>query len=143
MKKLTVEDIEVPDFMLRAASKNWLQSDHEQWHGPRMKKALAAALYALAEEPIVPTDEQAGELWDRKGSWVISDTEHYAKGIAREWQRRMFLKPQPELPEEVKLLMFDPKIVKCGVELAGRNWNESILKAYALGQRNKEDGGGR
>jgi hypothetical protein len=63
---------------------------------------LASALAWLSENPIVPTSEQYSALMgefcvqqhnEGSGSWVM-----------REWQRRMFLAPEPEFPEIADVL---------------------------------------
>src|ERR1700677_8462 len=55
---------------------------------------------ALAENPIVPTD---GDVVDM--AKVVPDDEDYItkpKNYCVEWQRRMFLAPEPEGPEAIR-----------------------------------------
>lgn len=65
----------------------------------RVNGALKAALRWLSENPIVPTKEQWDEL--RRTCWVPDELQ------AVEWQRRMFLAPQPEQVVEVRVLASD------------------------------------
>jgi hypothetical protein len=61
---------------------------------------LASAFSWLSENPIVPTDEQWALLldWDSQ----ISSFDTFFRHVLAEWQRRMFLAPELEVPEEVK-----------------------------------------
>ena len=77
--------------------------------------AVEAALRWLSENPIVPTDEQIRDLFEAnrygvsREAWRIYFTE---------WQRRMFLAPEPEIPDEIEdLLRFPPDIVIPGDDL--------------------------
>ena len=61
--------------------------------------SVEAAMRCLSENPIVPTEEQKFELlsWARKtqtgDQWVTAAND--PGGIAVEWQRHMFLAPEP------------------------------------------------
>jgi hypothetical protein len=61
--------------------------------------AVEVALGWLAENPIVPTVEQASECCKRHFS--DDGLEFFRLGLI-EWQRRMFLAPEPEVPEEIQ-----------------------------------------
>ena len=92
--------------------------------GEATTKCLEAALRWLSENPIVPTSRQERELVD---SWIketsLGKTEH----LVTEWQRRMFLAPEPEVPEEIKDLLagVHPDVTPIAIE------------AYRRGQKSK------
>lgn len=85
--------IVVPEEMLVAASDALAKMKYPALRIELAGVALEAALLWLSENPIVPTDEQADELW--RHPKVLSIYEHYAKAMARDWQRMMFLAPNP------------------------------------------------
>jgi hypothetical protein len=128
-KKLTVDDIEVPEGMLDAFLEKLLEGtgkDPAKFRSWRSE--LAAALLWLAENPIVPNDEQANQLWHHPKT--LDGDEHYSKAMARQWQQIMFLKPGPELPDELKALMFR----YAGDQSQRTSPDERVLAAYKLGQ---------
>lgn len=105
----------IPDGMVKealneffkAASLNGLSAPLTD--GQRLLYALEAALRWMAENPIVPTDEQALALYHfaykypgKNYGKYPSTYEGYAQCITEEWQRRMFLESEPEVPEEIK-----------------------------------------
>ena len=122
---MSKKKIVVPDGMLAVAT-----AACEKWSGIResqlAQKVLESALAWLAKNPISPTPEQAiaiakSRFDDRvTGIW-------FATG-AVEWQRRMFLAPEPEVPEEIKDLM----------DRWGNRFDEAILQAYRRGLAAKE-----
>lgn len=112
-----IKRIVVQDGMYRAAMKF-------QDSGIQFSDALEAALLWLAENPIVPNCEQAEELFCNKS--IIS--------VCVEWQRRMFLAPEPEVPEELKDLLDGMKYMPT----LEREWATRVaLESYRLGQRSK------
>ena len=76
----------VPEGMYDAAMKY-------QDSGIQCGAALEAALLWLSENPIVPTEEQAQYMYDGKNGLGHAGTIRYCM---IEWQRRMFLAPEPE-----------------------------------------------
>jgi hypothetical protein len=77
----------------------------------RIELILEAALRWLSENPIVPTEKQERKLDD---AWMESKKDlasryykcaHATEFGAIEWQRMMFLEPEPEVPEEIKDLI--------------------------------------
>ena len=91
----------------------------------------------VSENPIVPTDKQAEELLMSQLftplSKRMSPTLDAVRGVAIEWQKRMFLNLQPELPEEVK------ELFPCeGSAYTHENMKDRIIAAYELGQKNRE-----
>lgn len=100
----------------------------EQW----ASCGLEAALRWLSENPIVPTDEQVEHLkvglncyqtWNDQ-LWLICDA----------WQRRMFLAPELEVPEEISELccQMDKYLNHTdGPSLA----KDLLIEAYRRGQK--------
>lgn len=95
--------IVVPPGMLDAVSDEMCQRwryRKEDW--PSVKKTDAAnlsfsletALRWLAENPIVPTEKQFAKLYDDLSG--VNDGKLTQRGVI-EWQRRMFLAPEPSL----------------------------------------------
>ena len=100
--------IQVPVGMSEAFHK---AENHEgfKWDDAVLDAMLSAALRWLSENPIVPNEADVMEiLQERVRSHHISGEEYCAippatvRFVIREWQRRMFLAPEPEtsLPEE-------------------------------------------
>ena len=90
--------IKIPEGMLEAAAMELsdvgFRSDVIAYD---VKRMLKAALRWLSENPIVPTDAQIEEMKIK----LVPVHPHWSNIVA-EWQRRMFLAPEPEtsLPEE-------------------------------------------
>jgi hypothetical protein len=89
--------IKVPEGMLKAATDAVLRNptaNRETQIGPIVARAVCAH---LSENPIVPTMEQAKGIAGTGG--LSSDYDYDPSSIrwgAAEWQRRMFLAPEPE-----------------------------------------------
>jgi len=90
-------NIKIPEGMLEALHtamctkiEGGCQPDYE-------RAALEAALRWLSDNPIVPTVDQAQEIWA-----YVSRGESFLRNLFVEWQRRMFLAPEPEEPEKIK-----------------------------------------
>jgi hypothetical protein len=83
--------IKVPDGMLEYGQKAYgnLPDNSDD----PCETIIEAALQCLAENPIVPTEEQAQYMYDGKNGCGHSATIQYCMV---EWQRRMFLAPEPE-----------------------------------------------
>jgi hypothetical protein len=85
----------VPEGMLKAVEDIFMRS----WFSP--KRVLEAALRWLAENPIVPTEEQVDAMarHHEKDGGSLSDTGVlFERDAIAEWQRRMFLAPDQEGP---------------------------------------------
>lgn len=134
MKNIRVEDIEVPEEMFQVIYKTWL-SDPAQWTGPRLKHAVALGLMHLAENPIVPSIEEANDVGTTASAITnySSSSKHYTVEACIEWQRRMFLKREPELPEEVKVLHVTSYVAAAAIAPDGIN--KLIDRAYELGKK--------
>ena len=89
---------------------------------------ISAALAYLANNPIVPSDLEHYQKLSpdqRSYSWEV-------KEIIQEFQRRMFLRAEPEVPEEVRALLINPSpdtVYGCA------DINRHILKAFELGKK--------
>jgi hypothetical protein len=122
--------IVVPEGMLKAA----IASHNDavlKGNTPLVRDALEAALRWLAENPIVPTTEQVLAVRRACGETHTALTEK-AKPLFAEWQRRMFLAPEPEVPEEIKDLLdpLDPYPYKSV-------HNPQVLEAYRRGKESR------
>ena len=99
---------------------------------PRVPVILEAAITWLSQHPIEPTDQQMRDIFDTPGySQGWSSHKHYLK----EWQRRMFLAPKPEVPESLKDILFYVgsglhSDCQSGVDEA----NAVVIEAYRRGQ---------
>jgi len=140
--------IVVPKGMIEAVidhhpSKGALQSDPDMLSTDTVTAVLEAAIRWMIENPIVPSTKDADKLW-REAHTLSADskTGHAGKDMLIEWQRMMFLAPEPEVPEEVKDLMSkyaDPKLQTDGLLRAmARGHNEDIIEAYRRGQKSRE-----
>ncbi len=63
--------------------------------------ALYEALRWLSENPILPTPEQAKELWRTTGAGEPNEAKR-AAAHAIEWQRRIFLAPEQKLSQSAQ-----------------------------------------
>lgn len=130
--------IEIPEGMLdaaRNATKSW----------EYCLEALDAALLWLAENPIVPTDGQMQRLYEDMSK--INDGRLTHRAVV-EWQRRMFLEPNPEVPEAIKDLLLDensciPLATNMPMPMqsftytigdAERKHNAQVIEAYRRGK---------
>lgn len=118
----------VPEGMLEAFLHEE-NHDGTKWDDEVLNAMLAAALRWLAENPIVPTDEQIRALW----SEVCKSTPGSYKHGLVEWQRRMFLAAEPEIPEAVKDLMWE-RVGFAGFTNDRESYNDNILEAYRRGR---------
>jgi len=94
---------------------------------------LEAALLWLSENPIVPTDEQSLAVVGLKRAFPF-DAHEWVRWGAVEWQRRMFLAPEPEVPEEARKFMWSSPVD--GVSEDQRiNHNCIVVNAFVAGQK--------
>jgi len=141
----------LPNGMERAA---WDAMDaHAKVHGPAvgcvlgsmcsLTAGLEAAIRWQAENPAVPTPEQGREIravWDHVDRLKDASVCDFVETICREWQRRMYLAPEPEVPEAVEDLMHKnrkPYTVDCTPEAQ----DQRILEAYRRGQKSTQQSG--
>lgn len=104
----------------------------------KVTRGLECALRWLAENPIVPSMEQVIDI--SKASIVDSHrVDLFVHYVCAEWQRRMFLAPEPRVSEVVKdLLWLDPPVDLLAVDDCGgaitQEANLRILEAYRRGR---------
>lgn len=138
MSKLTIDMIEVPEGMLHAGESAAISI------GAKMSDTtfryiaeciLRAALHDLAENPIEPTDdvihECARTIAGKSAKYRVDCT--ITRKFFSEWQRRMFLRKQDPLPDEVKELIAQPFDNSSFSEM----FAERIRKAYELGKKER------
>jgi hypothetical protein len=106
----------VPEGMLKAVQNALVGywHDHTVTSDSSITVVLEAAVRWLSENPIVPTEQEYrdfGVKFDFQGVKCIA-----------EWQRRMFLAPEPEVPEAIKDLMCGESVdVKPPVEVGNKD----------------------
>ncbi len=118
---ITPDQIEVPEGMVYAAENRLPYIDPGL-----LRIILALGLAELANYPVVLTPEMCVEIeraWNTAPD--VSGPHQYSVFFVFEAQRRMFLKPEPELPLDVKEL-----IAKMG---GGAEAGEQIRRAYEIG----------
>ena len=136
----------IPEGMLKAATAHVdmkTQTGDAVFHN--IKTGLEAALLWLSKNPIVPTYEQIESLLKicvqnvpGKNGMTL-----YQKEFCKEWQRIMFLSPDPEVPEEIKDLLYceQDRIGIHGdpVHASKLIWESDrrAIEAYHRGQRSK------
>lgn len=85
----------VPEGMLKAAM-DWAVTNHV--HGMVVVGGVVeAALRWLSENPIVPSEAEMAKIM---AYWREGHPENFYIYCSVEWQRRMFLAPELEVPEE-------------------------------------------
>ena len=103
------------------------------WFPPsRIPEMLEAAVEWLAKNPSVPNEAQV--------ECILSDKARSGNGlkcwdlpeIIVEWQRRMFLALEPEVPEEIKDLLWGGDVT------ISSSVNKSLLEAYRRGRTASE-----
>lgn len=138
-----MKKIIVPQKMHSAA---WnAQHEHAKTHGPAvgclpgspcsLDVGLEAALRWLSENPIVPTHKQVQDI-AQSNVYYTSDV---AKWIV-EWQRRMFLAPELDIPDGVEDLMWSETLYAgdTGFHDAIPNINKAIVEAFHRGQESRK-----
>lgn len=101
--------------------------------------SVEAALQWLAENPVVPTDEQEESL--RNACFRVVGPTRFVRNVAVEWQRRMFLASEPEVPEEIKDLLVNPSnwviSTVMGTSVDSSIINSRVIEAF---RRGRQDG---
>jgi len=143
--------IVVPEGMLRAAWHAQLPADNPtfEWdEGDELnrkfyRRIFEAALRWLSENPIVPTLEQTESM--RHLFHITDKPLSVYQNVAVEWQRRCFLAPEPEVPEDVKELLWADARCPDGIfyfpvddrkpyTSETLHHNEQIIEAYRRGK---------
>lgn len=132
------EKIVVPEGMLEAAASIPADPWYEGNKRGEIEERLEVALRWLSENPIVPTDEQIRSMSEKVYGIHIAYPENpviaeplmaLAKEYLAEFQRRMFLELEPEVPEVADLVK--------DFRRDGDAYN-AVLEAYRRGQKSKD-----
>jgi hypothetical protein len=92
--------------------------------------AIEAALRWMSQNPIVPTETQMLNMRQETGDDSMThDYNERAVFLATEWQRRMFLAPEPEVPSEVGDLLWDND------HIPNEKINADIIEAFNRGKK--------
>ena len=127
-----MREIVVPEGMLKSVYySEGYELELRREREPDIERIVEATLRWLSENPIVPTVEQSSEMMEK---FPVNTT----RNVCVEWQRRMFLSPESEVPESIKDLIFNLKFT-ANPEVA----NNAILEAYRRGQRSVAKGSGQ
>ena len=99
----------------------------------RARVAVEVALRWLSENPIVPSEEQAASLYGASLNIDYEKRYDATRAVVVEWQRRMFLAPPGEVPEEVKDLLTprcnpNERWLPC-------NHDNAVIEAFRRGQK--------
>jgi hypothetical protein len=127
-----IDDIEVPEGMLDA-------TEEGHYSRPYHTDMLKAALNWLRNNPIVPNEHEAKKLQNDYVKSPIGTTylDLWHVWSAVEWQRRAFLRREPQYPQAVKGLLFED-IESCGGVyqefFQRKEANKKILAAYNAGK---------
>ena len=123
--------IVVPDGMMKAVSNTWEVKSHKVEIN-KAEAIIQAALRWLSENPIVPTRQN---LEDMRTDWEDTPEQNAEKVVIfliSEWQRRIFLAPESEVPEAVKNLLLDGADFIHGQKHADEA-NKNVIEAYNRG----------
>lgn len=132
---MTKRGVVVPDGMLKAA--NYLSREADaSWGDMTLEGILEAALLWLIENPIVPSNRQMQEVLDT--IFVGPENLLDPKDAVVEWQRRMFLAPELEVPEAIKPVLDRMPAVLSGFGLTEIDaLKQLVLESYLLGKEGK------
>lgn len=144
--------VKVPEGMLKAAYNSEgnlnLKGNLPLMGELRINQILEAALRWLSENPIVPTYEQIVAIHDTANPTAQPATgKHWeTRNWLVEWQRRMFLSPEPEAPEAIRDLLspkfFNALQIATGSVDDGKysrdEYEKSVIEAYRRGKESKE-----
>jgi len=89
--------IVVPEEMKKAAIDDWYIRGRELSIEDRVDSVLRAALGWLADNPIVPSSIDVTEMVEARAAFDRPPIAPFFYAV--EWQRRMFLAPEPEVPK--------------------------------------------
>ncbi len=122
------KQIEVPEELnavARQAYETWRATcDPAEQYTNGAVRVTEAVLRWISENPRVPTDEQVTEMHQ------ICDLEQ----ILIAWQRCMFLKPEPEMPEEIEEMLYGRKERPDEFVTIKRTYiDKDIIEAFRIG----------
>jgi hypothetical protein len=124
---MTDKRYKVPEEAIEAGF-SALSEDERTGKYPAYAAFAEAVLRHISENPMVPTDEQIKNLYDR---WLSLSDENYPKWLIAEWQRIAYLE-EPEVPEEIKDLLSN---VAIGMSASDSTENQRIIEAFNRGRK--------
>ena len=144
-KPYTMNDpkIKVPEGMLKAAFNGAGKTVQGCPWQEIAAASVEAALLWMSENPIVPTTSQAEVVRDavdkvmEHGKGRLLNGSMVSDGVIEtcvEWQRRMFLAPEPEVPEEIKDLLWTVPTPDCGIYLVAKH-NADVIESFRRSQK--------
>ena len=116
--------IQVPEGMIKAINEHWR-------HGVQLEGLIEAALHWLIEKGFDEKEINAYCEANFKGYDGTAQRIGFRMGI--DYVRRMFLAPEPEVPEAIKDLLEGPE--EPGISAREANWR--VIEAYRRGQQSK------
>ncbi len=110
--------------------------DERNKHFTCMEAGVRAVLRFLAENPIVPSETQRQHLLEHFSPfgvdhWDKSMWHNFIADCTVEFQRRMFVPPEPEVPKELEDLLDDDLIPN----IRSNNHHMRIIEAFRRGQK--------
>ena len=96
-----------------------------------ISRGLEAALFWMSENPIVPSEDQVKGMikgTDLHWGWD-SEWPSHTRDWLIEWQRRMFLAPEPEVPKELEDLLCAKS------DTFNKHFDDRIIEAFRRGQK--------
>ena len=124
-------DVVVPEGMLNAVtnSRIMIPGMHAPWAEDIVLQILEVALRWQRDNPPVPTMEQINSI--RQVNLNGPDEDIYKPQFyCREWMRRMYDAPEPEVPEEIKDLLHTTIY-----NMEDNDCNKRIIESYRRGQK--------
>ena len=100
------------------------------WH---QRLALEAFIRWQSESPRVPSVRDIQEMVAAFNGQSLEQSDCLRSFLPIEWQRRMYLAPEPEVPEEIKDLLVNPVIGA----INGEQINDRVLQAFQRGKASR------
>jgi hypothetical protein len=104
--------------------------DERNKHFTCMEAGVKAVLRFLAENPIVPTEEQVERIHNEEPVDAGSPTNVWQiRNYIKVWQWRMFLAPEPQVPKEIEDLLCAKS------DTFNKHFDDRIIEAFRRGQK--------
>jgi hypothetical protein len=127
--------IKIPEGMLKAIDEHLYYPGHlaspQSYLGWR--KILTVAFEWLSENPIVPTDEQLKELMVATNMTFRPDICDRFREMMADWQRSMFLEPDPDEPIRDLILSDENDDSDARLSSTPKEFNRHVREAYRRG----------
>jgi len=124
--------------MMNSAVDAWCERyplERKQYAQEIMGLMLKAAVRWMANNPLVPSDESAQQMLAAKDHFVGSfEPVEWIRWGGTEWQRRMFLAPEPVFPKELEAILLDTAAPDES-RPTRQYYNARVIEAYHLGKR--------